>query len=44
VQRLKALLLSTPRLTLALLHFFFDYKTDPTKRVKKKETAKAFKK
>jgi hypothetical protein len=44
VQCLRALLLSTSRLALALSHFFFDYKTNLTKKVKKKEAAKAFKK
>jgi hypothetical protein len=44
VQRLKALLLSTSRLALALLHFSLNYKTDLTKEVKKEEAAKAFKK
>jgi hypothetical protein len=44
VQRLKALLLSTSGLPLASLHFFLNYRTDLTKRVKKKEAAKAFKK
>jgi hypothetical protein len=44
VQRLGALLLSTPRLALALPHFSLDYKTDLTKGVKKEEAAKAFKK
>jgi hypothetical protein len=44
VQRLKALLLSTLRLTLAFLHFSPNYKTDLTKEVKKKKAAKAFKK
>jgi hypothetical protein len=44
VQRLRALLLSTPRLALAFLHFSSDYKTNLTKRVKKEEAAKAFKK
>jgi hypothetical protein len=44
VQRLKALLLSISRLALAFLHFFFDYKTDLIKGVKKKKAAKAFKK
>jgi hypothetical protein len=44
VQRLKALLLSISRLALAFLHFSFNYKTDLTKRVKKEEAAKAFKK
>jgi hypothetical protein len=44
VQRLRALLLSTSRLALALLHFFFNYKTNLTKEVKKEEAAKAFKK
>jgi hypothetical protein len=38
------LLLSTSRLALAFLHFSSDYKTDLTKKVKKKEAAKAFKK
>jgi hypothetical protein len=44
VQRLKALLLSTSRLALASSHFFFDYRTDLTKEVKKEEAVKAFKK
>jgi hypothetical protein len=44
VQRLKALLLSILCLALALLHFSLNYKTDLTKKVKKKEAAKAFKK
>jgi hypothetical protein len=44
VQRLRALLLSILCLALALLYFSFDYKTDFTKEVKKKEAAKAFKK
>jgi hypothetical protein len=44
VQRLRALLLSTSRLALALLHFSSDYKTDLIKGVKKKEAAKTFKK
>jgi hypothetical protein len=44
VQHLRALLLSIPRLALALLHFSFNYKTNPTKEIKKKEAAKAFKK
>jgi hypothetical protein len=44
VQRLGALLLSTPRLTLALSHFSPDYRTDLTKGVKKEEAARAFKK
>jgi hypothetical protein len=44
VQRLGALLLSTSRLALASSHFFLDCRTDLTKRVKKKEAAKAFKK
>jgi hypothetical protein len=44
VQHLRALLLSTSRLTLALSHFSFDYKTNLIKEVKKKEAAKAFKK
>jgi hypothetical protein len=43
VQRLRALLLSTSRPALALLHFSSDYKTDLTKEVKKKKAAKAFK-
>jgi hypothetical protein len=38
------LLLSTPRLALAPPHFSPDYRTDPTKGVKKKEAARAFKK
>jgi hypothetical protein len=38
------LFLSTSRLALAFLHFFFNYKTDLTKEVKKKKAAKAFKK
>jgi hypothetical protein len=38
------LLLSTPRPALAFPHFSPDYRTDPTKGVKKKEAAKAFKK
>jgi hypothetical protein len=44
VQRLKALLLSTLHLALAFPHFSFDYRTNLTKGVKKKEAAKAFKK
>jgi hypothetical protein len=44
VQRLGALLLSTPRPALAPPHFSFNYRTDPTKGVKKEEAAKAFKK
>jgi hypothetical protein len=44
VQRLEALLLSTPRPALAPPHFSPDYKTDLTKEVKKEEAAKAFKK
>jgi hypothetical protein len=44
VQRLKALLLSTSRPALAPSHFFLNYKTDLTKRVKKEKAAKAFKK
>jgi hypothetical protein len=44
VQRLRALLLSTSRLALAPSHFSFDYKTNLTKKVKKKEVARAFKK
>jgi hypothetical protein len=44
VQCLEALLLSTPRLALALLHFSLNYRTDLIKRVKKKKAAKAFKK
>jgi hypothetical protein len=44
VQRLGALLLSTSCPALALSHFSSDYKTDLTKEVKKKKTAKAFKK
>jgi hypothetical protein len=44
VQRLRALLLSTSRLTLAFSYFSFDYKTDLPKGVKKKEIVKAFKK
>jgi hypothetical protein len=44
VQRLRALLLSTSRLALVFSHFSFNYKTDFTKEVKKKEAAKAFKK
>jgi hypothetical protein len=44
VQRLRALFLSTSRLALAPSHFSFNYKTDLTKKVKKKEAAKAFKK
>jgi hypothetical protein len=44
VQRLRALLLSTPRPALAPSHFSLDCRTDPTKGVKKKEAAKAFKK
>jgi hypothetical protein len=38
------LLLSTSRLTLAPLHFSSDYRTNPTKGVKKEEAARAFKK
>jgi hypothetical protein len=38
------LLLSTSRLALALSHFSPDCRTDLTKRVKKEEAAKAFKK
>jgi hypothetical protein len=44
VQRLKALFLSTSRLTLAFSHFSLNYKTDLTKEVKKKKAAKVFKK
>jgi hypothetical protein len=44
VQRLKALLLSTSRLALALSHFSFNYRTDLTKKVKKEKAAKVFKK
>jgi hypothetical protein len=44
VQRLRALLLSISRLALALLHFSLNYRTNLIKEVKKKETAKAFKK
>jgi hypothetical protein len=44
VQRLGALLLSTPRPALAPPHFSPDCRTDPTKGVKKEEAAKAFKK
>jgi hypothetical protein len=44
VQRLKALFLSILYLALAFSHFFFNYKTDLIKRVKKEEAAKAFKK
>jgi hypothetical protein len=44
VQRLRALLLSTSRLALAFLYFFFNYKTDLIKGVKKEEVARAFKK
>jgi hypothetical protein len=44
VQCLKALLLSTLRLTLAFLYFSLNYKTDLIKKVKKKKAAKAFKK
>jgi hypothetical protein len=38
------LLLSTSRPALAPPHFSSDYKTDPTKEVKKEEAARAFKK
>jgi hypothetical protein len=44
VQHLKALFLSTSRLALASSHFSPNYKTNLTKRVKKKKAAKAFKK
>jgi hypothetical protein len=44
VQRLRALLLSTSRLTLAFSHFSFNYKTNLTKEVKKEKAAKVFKK
>jgi hypothetical protein len=44
VQRLRALLLSTSRLTLAFSHFFPNYKTDLIKKFKKEGAAKAFKK
>ena len=44
VQRLGALLPSTPRPALAPPHFSPDCRTDPTKGVKKKEAAKAFEK
>jgi hypothetical protein len=44
VQRLRALLLSTSRPALASSHFSLDCRTDLTKRVKKEEAARAFKK
>jgi hypothetical protein len=44
VQRLGALLPSIPRPALAPPHFSPDCRTNPTKGVKKKEAAKAFKK
>jgi hypothetical protein len=44
VQRLRALLLSSPRLALAFSHFSPNYKTNLTKKVKKEKAAKAFKK
>jgi hypothetical protein len=44
VQHLKALLLSISRLALTFSHFFFNYKTNLIKEVKKEEAAKAFKK
>jgi hypothetical protein len=38
------LLLSISRPALVFSHFSFDYRTDLTKRVKKEEAARAFKK